>query len=177
MAQPFMGEIRMFGGPYAPQGWAFCDGSLVNTSSNDALFSLLGTIYGGDGRTTFGLPDLKGRIPIHQGEGIGLTERRIGSKGGAETATIDSSTMAAHTHAWQATTNTADVSIPTDASLATVTANIYQTDSSSNLNAMASNMVANTSTFGTTASSHNNIMPFQVVNFIIALVGIYPTQT
>jgi microcystin-dependent protein len=84
MAEPFVGEIRMFAGNFPPRGWAFCDGQLLAVSQNDALFSLLGTIYGGDGRTTFGLPDLRGRVPIHAGTGPGLPDRRLGSKGGAD---------------------------------------------------------------------------------------------
>ena len=83
MSEPFIGEIRMFGGNFAPRGYAFCDGQLLSIAQNSALFSLLGTIYGGDGRTNFGLPDLRGRIPLHQGNGPGLTDRRIGQRGGA----------------------------------------------------------------------------------------------
>ncbi|MEO1370355.1 MAG: tail fiber protein, partial [Acidobacteriota bacterium] len=87
MSEPFVGEVRMFAGNFAPRGWAFCDGQLLAVSQNDALFSLLGTIYGGDGRTTFGLPDLRGRIPIHAGSGPGLSPRRLGAKSGSENET------------------------------------------------------------------------------------------
>ena len=85
MPEPFVGEIRMFAGNFAPRGWAFCDGQLLAISQNDALFSVIGTLYGGDGRTTFALPDLRGRVPIHAGQGPGLSERPLGSKGGVET--------------------------------------------------------------------------------------------
>ena len=96
MSEPFVGEIRMFAGNFAPQGWAYCDGQLLAVSSNDALFSLLGTIYGGDGRTTFGLPDLRGRIPIHTGTGPGLSQRRLGSKSGTEKETLTVNELPAH---------------------------------------------------------------------------------
>ena len=88
MSDPFIGEIRMFGGNFAPRGWAFCEGQLLSVNQNDALFSLLGTIYGGDGRTTFGLPDMRGRVPVHMGQGPGLSDRRLGSKGGEENVTL-----------------------------------------------------------------------------------------
>ena len=98
MSEPFVGEIRMFAGNFAPRGWAFCDGQLLATSQNDALFSLLGTIYGGDGRTTFGLPDLRGRIPVHAGTGPGLSPRRLGAKAGAEKVTLTVNELPSHTH-------------------------------------------------------------------------------
>ena len=104
MSEPYVGEIRMFAGNFAPRGWAFCDGQLLAVSQNDALFSLFGTIYGGDGRTTFGLPDLRGRIPLHQGHGPGLSERRLGSKGGGENETLTINQMPSHTHIFSATT-------------------------------------------------------------------------
>ena len=104
MSEPFVGEIRMFAGNFAPRGWAFCDGQLLAVSQNDALFSLLGTIYGGDGRTTFGLPDMRGRIPIHAGHGPGLSERRLGAKGGAEQVTLTVNQMPSHGHPARADT-------------------------------------------------------------------------
>ena len=93
MSEPFVGEIRMFAGNFAPRGWAFCDGQLLNVSQNDALFSLYGTIYGGDGRTTFGLPDLRGRVPIHAGDGPGLSNRQLGSKEGQERVVLNTNEM------------------------------------------------------------------------------------
>ncbi|NNF06575.1 MAG: phage tail protein, partial [Candidatus Eisenbacteria bacterium] len=98
MADPFIGEIRMFGGNFAPRNWAKCDGQLIQVTQNDALFSLIGTIYGGDGRTTFGLPEMRGRIPIHQGQGPGLSNRNIGQRAGVEQAMISSNEVAPHSH-------------------------------------------------------------------------------
>ena len=99
MSEPFVGEIRMFAGNFAPDDWAFCDGQLLAVSGNDALFSLFGTIYGGDGRTTFGLPDLRGRIPIHEGQAPGQpTNHRLGSKSGQETETVTQNQLPTHTH-------------------------------------------------------------------------------
>ena len=97
-AEPFIAEIIMFGGNFAPRGWAFCDGQLLAINTNQALFSLLGTTYGGDGRTTFGLPDLRGRVPVHPGTGPGLTQRRLGEKGGTETNTMNINQMPEHNH-------------------------------------------------------------------------------
>ena len=107
MSEPFVGKIRMFAGNFAPRGWAFCDGQLLAVSQNDALFSLLGTIYGGDGRTTFGLPDLRGRIPIHAGTGPGLSPRSLGNKAGTEIETLTVNQIPSHTHSWQATSDDA----------------------------------------------------------------------
>ena len=109
MSEPFVGEIRMFAGNFAPRSWALCDGQLLQVSQNDALFSLQGTIYGGDGRTTFGLPDLRGRIPIHQGTGPGLNQRRLGSKGGEERVTLTASQLGSHRHSWSASDDPAEV--------------------------------------------------------------------
>ncbi|MEQ9567295.1 MAG: tail fiber protein, partial [Pseudomonadales bacterium] len=107
MSEPFVGEIRMFAGNFAPRGWAYCDGQLLAVSQNDALFSLLGTIYGGDGRTTFGLPDMRGRIPLHAGTGPGLSPRRLGSKSGSEKETLTVNQLASHSHGFNANTGLA----------------------------------------------------------------------
>jgi len=112
MSEPFVGEIRMFAGNFAPRGWAFCDGQLLAVSQNDALFSLLGTIYGGDGRTTFGLPDMRGRTPLHAGQGPGLSNRRLGAKAGAENVTLTVNQLPSHRHDWQATTALASSQSP-----------------------------------------------------------------
>lgn len=171
MSEPFVGEIRMFAGNFAPRGWAYCDGQLLAVSENDTLFSLLGTIYGGDGRTTFGLPDLRGRIPLHQGQGPGLTSRRLGSKEGAEKVTLTTNQMASHTHDWNANTAPADTAGPQGKVLANpVGVRIFEpagqgTD-------LASNTIANTGGSG----SHTNLMPTLCVHFIIALFGIYPSR-
>lgn len=168
----------MFGGNFAPRGWAFCDGQLLAISQNDALFSLLGIIYGGDGRTTFGLPDLRGRAPMHYGSGPGLTPRSLGKKGGAEQVTLTANQMPAHSHALfglQATGNPADTSDPTGNSLAM--ANIYRAENP-NVD-MSAGSVSVTGTPGNTGGGqvHENMAPFTAVHFIIALVGIYPSRT
>lgn len=172
MSEPFVGEIRMFAGSFAPRGWAFCDGQLLAVSQNDALFSLLGTVYGGDGRTTFGLPDARGRLPIHAGVGLGLRNRPLGSKGGEESVTVLQSQLPQHTHEFNASTITATATSPTGAALAvgvgvnSLSETVQHTD-------MASTMFASS---GDTRS-HSNLMPALCVNFIISLFGIYPSRT
>ncbi len=171
MSEPFVGEIRMFAGNFAPRGWAFCDGQLLAVSQNDALFSLLGTIYGGDGRTTFGLPDLRGRIPLHQGTGPGLSARRLGSKGGAEKVTLTTNQLASHSHDWNANTGVGDASAPQGKMTAQSPApRLYRNeDQTTNL---ASSTITNTGGSG----SHTNLMPTLCIHFIIALFGIYPSR-
>ena len=171
MSEPFVGEIRMFAGNFAPRGWAFCDGQLLAVSQNDALFSLLGTIYGGDGRTTFGLPDMRGRIPLHQGHGPGLSERRLGSKGGSEKETLTTNQLASHTHEFMANTTTADSGDPTNRVLAAVSGfNLYRADIQDV--SLAQGEIHNAGG----SQSHTNLMPTLCVHFIIALVGIYPSR-
>lgn len=171
MSEPFVGEIRMFAGNFAPRGWAFCDGQLLAVSQNDALFSLLGTIYGGDGRTTFGLPDLRGRIPIHAGHGPGLSERRLGAKGGAEKVTLTVNQMPSHGHPMQASSESATTANPQGEVLAeTLTDRVYRPDSAD------TNMASSSITNVGGSRSHTNEMPFLCVHFIIALVGIYPSR-
>lgn len=171
MSEPFVGEIRMFAGNFAPRGWAFCDGQLLAVSQNDALFSLLGTIYGGDGRTTFGLPDMRGRIPIHAGTGPGLSPRRLGAKGGDEKVTLTVNQLPNHTHPMQASTDLAQVSTPQGRVRGRGTgADAYRGGAPSD--PMASQSI--TSVGG--SRSHTNLMPFLCVNFIISLVGIYPSR-
>lgn len=171
MSEPFVGEIRMFAGNFAPRGWAFCDGQLLAVSSNDVLFSLLGTIYGGDGRTTFGLPDMRGRIPLHAGTGPGLSARTLGARAGAETVTLTAGQLPSHTHAWLGHSGAAEGQTPIDASVAAPASNLYDTQTD-NLGGMRTSMV------GATGGSqpHNNLMPALCVHFIIALVGIYPSR-
>ncbi len=170
MSEPFIGEIRMFAGNFAPRGWAFCDGQLLAVSQNDALFSLLGTVYGGDGRTTFGLPDLRGRIPIHAGTGPGLSLRRLGSKGGAENVTLTSGEVGSHTHDWSATTNNAQSRDPVNRLPAAVPGTYYT--AVANLTGLSSQAV--TGTGG--SQSHANLQPFLCIHFIISLFGIYPSR-
>lgn len=172
MSEPFVGEIRMFAGNFAPRGWAFCDGQLLAVSQNDALFSLLGTIYGGDGRTTFGLPDLRGRLPIHAGSGPGLSPRRLGAKEGSEKETLTVNQMPSHGHGpIRATGDAATQRGPGGQILArTASQDIYRDDEVDT--SLSSSMV--TQVGG--SRSHTNLMPFLCVNFIIALVGIYPSR-
>ncbi len=171
MSEPFVGEIRMFAGNFAPRGWAFCDGQLLAVSQNDALFSLLGTIYGGDGRTTFGLPDLRGRIPIHAGSGPGLSPRMLGAKFGTEEETLTVNQLPSHSHPMQALQQNAATPNASGNMLAqTPTVDLYITDPP--FEALNTNSV--TAVGG--SQSHINLMPFLCINFIIALFGIYPSR-
>ena len=174
MSDPFIGEIKMFGGNFAPRGFAKCDGQLLAISQNSALFSLLGTFYGGDGRTTFGLPDLRGRLPIHQGQGPGLSFRPIGGKAGGEKVSIAAATMPVHEHTVRGTTDPGDSNNPAGKvpAVAPVTAFSDQTPDPTNAQ-FASDAIADAPGAG---QGHNNVMPFQVINFIIALVGTFPSR-
>ena len=183
MSQPFLGQISMFAGNFAPRSWAFCDGQLLAISQNQALFSLLGTIYGGDGRTTFALPDLRGRIPIHFGNGPGLSSRRIGEKGGAELHFLLPSELPAHTHSLQGgvTIGTNENAANSNEGAGNVLAageSIYNSgpaDFEEPLGGVSSNSLS----VGNTGESrgHNNMSPFGVINFIIALQGIFPSRS
>lgn len=169
MSEPFVGEIRMFAGNFAPRGWAFCDGQLLAVSQNDALFSLLGTIYGGDGRTTFGLPDVRSRIPLHQGTGPGLSQRRLGSKGGEENVTLTTNQLASHSHDFNASTSSVAVQTPQGKVLGA--GGPYYINEAANAN-MATQAIADTG--GNQA--HTNLMPTLCIHYIVALVGIYPSR-
>jgi len=161
----------MFAGNFAPRGWAFCDGQLLAVSQNDALFSLLGTIYGGDGRTTFGLPDMRGRIPIHAGHGPGLSERRLGSKGGAENVTLTVNQMPSHSHRPIGTSENATDPSPQGNFLASSpVVDLYAAETPTE------NLASDTITSVGGSRAHTNLMPFLCVHFIIALVGIYPSR-
>jgi microcystin-dependent protein len=168
MSEAFVGEIRMFAGNFAPRGWAFCDGQLLAVSQNSALFSLLGTIYGGDGRTTFGLPDMRGRIPVHMGLGPGLTSRRIGARGGAESVTLTANDIPSHTHQLQADTDPANEHLPAGNSLGAAAAYAAVNP--------ALNMAQAAIGAAGGSQSHANLQPFLCVNFIIALVGVFPSR-
>ena len=177
MADPFIGEIRIFAGSFAPRDWAFCDGSLLQVNQNTALFSILGTVYGGDGRTTFALPDLKGRAPIHEGTGTGLSTYRLGQKGGAATETFTESQMPSHTHAAiavpQSRRTSSETGVPTDHALGLIDSSQDIYGDASNLEAMAS--ASMTSTGGGTGS-RSNMQPFLAINYIIALAGTFPQR-
>jgi microcystin-dependent protein len=171
MSEPFVGEIRMFAGNFAPRGWAFCDGQLLAVSQNDALFSLFGTIYGGDGRTTFGLPDLRGRIPIHAGSGPGLSPRRLGAKAGTEKETLTVNQLPSHTHPLIATTSSGTDNSPSGKVTGESPSIDLYFEGDRNQNMAAS---AITSVGG--SRSHTNLAPFLCIHFIVALFGIYPSR-
>jgi len=171
MSEPYTGEIRMFAGNFAPRGWAFCDGQLLAVSENDALFSLLGTIYGGDGRTTFGLPDLRGRIPVHAGSGPGLSQRRLGAKSGTEKETLTTNQLTSHTHPMQASAGFGRAPGPE----ARVPAGTTSFDAYIN-EAPSQSLATNAVTTVGGSRSHENLQPFLCLHFIIALTGIYPSR-
>ena len=171
MSEPFVGEIRMFAGNFAPRNWALCDGQLLPISSNDALFSLIGTLYGGDGRTTFALPDLRGRVPLHMGQGPGLTDRRIGSRGGSENTTLTPGELPVHNHPVQASTDPATSGDPGG----NVVADAGDSQLYNSVPGDIPDPGMQTSQVGG-SQQHTNVMPFQCVHFIICLFGIYPSR-
>lgn len=167
MAEPFLSEIRMFSFGFAPTGWATCDGQTLQISQNQALYALIGIIYGGNGSTTFNLPDLRGRTPIHFSASYGE-----GSKGGSEGVVLNSSTMPAHTHTLEAGTVTATASTVANNILATLAAGKADFAPAANLTAMNAGAI---STAGS-STPHNNMQPSLVINFCIALQGIFPSR-
>jgi|SRR6266403_2624902 len=172
MSQPYVGEIRMFGGNFAPAGWAFCNGALLPISENETLFNLIGTTYGGDGQATFGLPDLQGRIPLHAGQGPGITQNyQLGEMAGVESVTITTATTPIHTHTLVGSTANATDPNPGGNILASSTVlKPYLVDFTNNQLAGSSiSMVGG-------SQPHDNMMPFLVVSFIISLFGIFPHQ-
>lgn len=170
MSEPFIGEIRLFASNFAPRNWAFCEGQLLAVSQNEALFSLLGTMHGGDGRTTFGLPDLRGRIPVHAGQGPGLQDRRLGDSFGLERVTLQSNQLPDHDHRPVGTTAAASSRFPEGNVWAGAPNAAYRRDTPDQ--AMADGLVE--AAGGN--QPHDNMMPFLGVNFIIALFGIYPSR-
>ena len=170
MSEPFIAEIRIFAGSFAPRGWAFCNGQLMQVAQNTALFSLVGTMYGGDGRTTFGLPDLQGRAPMHPGRGPGLTARRLGEAGGVETVTLSAPEMPNHTHQANASDNRADSDLPTNSTVLGGTP-LLATYAIGDPVDMAPDSL---SSMGG-GQAHTNMQPYLAINYIIALVGLYPT--
>ena len=170
MAQPYVGEIRMFAGNFAPAGWMFCEGQLLPISENETLFQLIGTTYGGDGQSTFALPNLQSRLPVHVGPGFAL-----GQSGGAESVTLTTSQIPAHNHVYLATLNAADSTAPssskTVARTQAATITPYGTDAPSSTLGVQS--------LGSAGGSqpHDNMQPFLCVNFIISLFGVFPSQT
>jgi microcystin-dependent protein len=169
MAQPYVGEIRMFAGNFAPAGWMFCEGQLLPISEYETLFNLIGTTYGGDGQSTFALPDLRGRLPLHQGSGFVLAET-----GGVEEVTLTVQQIPAHSHVLLAVTDNANATNPAGQVLAAstgATISPYGTDAPTTL--------MNAAMGGSTGGSqpHTNFQPYLCVDFIISLFGIFPSQT
>jgi len=175
MSEPFVAEIRIFAGNFAPRSWAFCDGQLLPIANNTALFSLIGTTYGGDGRSTTALPNLQGRAPMHPGRGPGLTSRRLGQRIGVEDITLSESQIPSHTHTGRAAPGSGSSNTPDNTSSIAASGfgdSLYQTGTSSNLVDMASESMS----FTGGGQSHDNTQPFLVLNFIIALQGLYPSR-
>ena len=174
MTDPFVAEIRLFPFNFPPRGWAFCDGQLLPISQNTALFSLLGTFYGGDGKSTFALPDLQGRVPVHQGQGPGLSERFIGEAGGSETVSLLASEMPAHTHALAASAAAAYARGPSQELVANQNGGV---NSYAPADASPPALLA-ASAIGVSGGGqpHNNLAPYVVVKYCIALQGIYPQR-
>lgn len=167
MGQPFVGEIRMFGGNFAPAGWMFCEGQLLPISEYDTLFNLIGTTYGGDGQSTFSLPDLRGRVPIHMGNGFVQ-----GQTGGVETVTLNTAQIPAHTHPFLASNN--------NATTTNAGGNVAATTPSYTpyIAANANTPLNPQSTTGTGGNQpHENMQPYLCIDFIISLFGIYPSQS
>ena len=168
----------MFAGNFAPRSWAFCDGQLLAVSQNDALFSLFGTIYGGDGQNSFALPDLRGRVPIHAGQGPGLSDRRLGVPGGVESVTLTQPELPIHTHGLSASTGAASATSPAGQLPASLSGgvNTYGQSGGGPISYNAP-FAANAVTAAGGSQSHPNEMPFLCVNFIVALFGIYPSRS
>jgi microcystin-dependent protein len=169
MAQPYVGEIRMFAGNFAPAGWMFCEGQLLPISENETLFQLIGTTYGGDGESTFALPDLRGRVPLHQGTGFILAET-----GGAEEITLTVNQIAAHSHPILASMDLGSATDPTNAVLAqsrVAGVDLYIEDNP------AQNMAPTSVSSVGGSQPHTNFQPYLCVNFIISLFGIFPSPT
>jgi len=174
MSEPFIAEIRIFAGNFAPRGWAFCNGQLLPISQNTALFSLIGTTYGGDGRSTTALPNLQGRAPMHPGRGPGLTARRLGQKGGIETVTLSEAQMPNHNHTLNSTRDAGEQGTLTNVvSLAQSAGGAMYQTSATGLTAMS----ASATDPNGGGQAHNNMQPFLTLNFIIALVGLYPSRS
>jgi len=172
MQTPFIGNIIIFGGIFAPVGWAFCDGSLQSISENTALFNLIGTTYGGDGQSTFALPDLRGRIPVNQGQGNGLSNYIIGQMAGTETVTLQSTQLPPHSHTELCNSGTADSTNPQNNFLGAQANLLAYNPTPTAGSVMKSNAISNSPG----GQPHNNIMPSLALNYIIALDGIYPPQ-
>jgi microcystin-dependent protein len=170
---PFLGEIRMFAGNFAPVGWAFCNGQVLPISQNTALFSLLGTTYGGNGTTTFALPNLQGRVAIHQGQGTGLSPYALGQTGGAENVALTTAQMPSHSH-------TTSTSSGAPAAQARPSSNIPGFSQSANIYSNGAGDSSFNNSFIQPSGGgqpHENVQPYCAVSFIISLQGIYPPRS
>lgn len=181
--EPFLAQIMMFGGNFAPRGWAFCENQLLPINSNQALFSLLGTTYGGDGRTTFSLPDLRGRVPMHSGSGPGLSTHRLGAKGGVENVILNQLQIPSHTHSGSLSNVTGALEAG-NGKAGTFSSGSYLATSNGFTNSggggnISGVGVSGSVTIGNTGGnlSHTNMQPYQVVSFCIALQGIFPSRS
>lgn len=174
--EPFIGQVMMFAGNFAPRGWALCDGQLLAISRYSALFSILGTTYGGDGVSTFGLPDLRSRAPVHKGDGPGLSPRKLGEKGGTETVTLTTNQIPSHAHNLEVVNGAGDTNTPAGNSLAGHGTAVPPVG---NFSTAGPNATARSGSISTTGGgqSHNNMQPYQVLNFVIALEGVYPSRS
>ena len=167
---PFIGEISIFAGDFPPRGWAFCNGQLLSISQNTALFSILGTIYGGDGRTTFALPDLRGRAPMQPRIGPGLSPRQLGERSGAEEVTLTIAQMPSHNHILN---NNNDLSAPDG----TKYLNAPFDDTTGDVPPTSHHLGDQTFSYEGGGQSHNNMQPYLAINYVIALVGTYPSRS
>jgi microcystin-dependent protein len=168
---PLLGQISMFAGNFAPRGWALCDGQLLLIDQNQRLFSILGTTYGGDGRTTFALPDLRGRAPIHEGQGTSLSDKRLGQRGGAEQVILQVSNLPSHTHSLNASTATGTSNVPTGNVHADTS--VFDKEYATTANtAMSGTAIGNTG--GNIPVSI--VQPYLTINYIIALQGVFPSR-
>jgi microcystin-dependent protein len=169
MSQPFLGEIRIFPYNFAPRGWAFCSGQILPIAQNTALFSLLGTTYGGNGQTTFALPDLRGRVAMSSGQGPGLSPYSLGEVSGSETVTLISAQMPSHNHLMQGSNNDATDSAPQGNVPAVIPSGGYTATPTTQMNPAALTQAGGN-------QPHTNIQPFLILNFCIALEGIFPSR-
>jgi microcystin-dependent protein len=169
--QPFIGDIYIFAGDYAPRGWAFCDGQLLSIAQNQALFSILGTTYGGNGQTNFALPDLRGRAPMHFGQGPGLSNRTLGERGGSEGVALAQTEMPQHNHIASGTDATGTHTGPANAVWATSARSDAQYSARGTVS-----MSPNALGAAGGGQPHNNMQPFLALRFIIALEGVYPSR-
>lgn len=174
---PYIGEIRLFAGNFAPTGWALCDGQLLPIAQNAALFSILGTTYGGNGQTNFALPDLRGRVPMHPGQGPGLSPRTLGEIGGDESVTLLANQMPAHSHALNASNTQGGADSPANSLLA----QSYDQNNNNPISTYAGgnpNTALNPASVGLTGNNlpHDNLQPYGCITFIIALTGVFPSR-